>query len=278
MIDSHLHLWRLDRGECAWLTPAMPVLYRDFSPDDAWPLLRAAAVTGAVLVQAAPTEAETRFLLRVAEREHWVAAVVGWVDLAAPDAAQRIAALQRDGRGWLKGLRPMVQDIADTAWLARPELDTGFDALVAHGLAFDALVRPAHFEALSERLSRHPSLRAVLDHAGKPDIANGASGAWAAGLRDLASRHAGLVCKLSGLLTEADAGMSIDALRPFVREVFACFGPSRVMWGSDWPVLTLRDDYAGWHRMARALVVEQAAGHEAAVFGDTARHVYRLAP
>jgi L-fuconolactonase len=279
MIDAHLHLWRLDRADYAWLTPALgPALYRDVLPEHALPYLHAAGVQRALLVQAAATEAETRYLLQLACGQPWVAGVVGWVDLAAVDVRQRIALLQHEGAGLLKGLRPMVQDIADVNWLARAELDAGFDALVAHGLAFDALVRPVHFDALSQRLAHHPGLRAVLDHAGKPDIAQGGLGAWAAGLQALAARHPGLVCKLSGLLTEAAAATTIDALRPCVREVFGCFGPGRVMWGSDWPVLNLRSDYASWHTMARTLVAEFAPGHEANVFGNTARRVYDLRP
>lgn len=276
MIDAHLHVWKIDRGDYAWLTPALGPLYRDFLPEQAAAQLRAAEVHGAVLVQAAPTEEETRCLLAWAKREPWVAGVVGWVDLAAPDVDQRIAALRREGGGLLKGLRPMVQDMADVSWLARPELDAGFEALIAHGLVFDALVKPVHFDALAQRLSRHPALRAVLDHAGKPDIAGGDMVAWAAGLCALSTVHPGLVCKLSGLLTEACEGAKIDVMRPWVQEVFACFGPQRVMWGSDWPVLTLRSEYTGWHRMAQALVAEQAAGFEAEVFGGTARRIYGL--
>lgn len=277
MIDAHLHLWRIERGDYGWLMPTLGALYRDFLPGQALAQMQAAQVTRAILVQAAPTEAETRFLLAIAQREPWVAGVVGWVDLAAPDVARRIEVLQREGGGLLKGIRPMVQDMADVGWLAQPGLDAGFEALIAHGLVFEALVKPVHFCALGQRLSRHPTLRAVLDHAGKPDIAGGEPAVWAAGLRALAARHPNLVCKLSGLLSEAGEAATIDALRPWVREVLSCFGPQRVMWGSDWPVLTLRGDYGGWHRMAQTLVAAHAPSYQAGVFGGTARRVYGLA-
>ncbi len=275
IVDAHQHFWRLSRGDYAWLTPELRPLYRDFEAGDLVPLLARSHVDATVVVQAAATEDETHFLLRLAERHAFINGVVGWVDFAAPDAARRIAALVDAGRGKLKGLRPMIQDIADPDWVRRRELDAAFTAMIEHDLAFDALVKPRHFPALLARLQRHPRLRAVVDHAGKPDIANGGFDAWAAGLEELA-RATGAYCKLSGLLTEAAPGAAAEHLAPYVEHVFACFGAERVIWGSDWPVLNLASDYAGWFGLAHALASRFAGGHEPAVFGATAASFYRL--
>lgn len=276
-VDAHLHFWQLSRGDYDWLTPALAPLYRDFLPEHAGAALEAAGVDRVVVVQAAATEAETRHLFALAKSEPRIAGVVGWTDFEAADAPARIAALRADGGGLLKGLRPMVQDLADPAWLARPALDPAFDALVAHDLAFDALVRSVHVPALEARLRRHPQLRVVIDHAAKPDIAAGEFDAWAAALAALA-RHPNVHCKLSGLLTEAAPGADADTLDRHVAHLFAQFGPRRVLWGSDWPVLTLRADYARWLAIARALLERHAPGHEAAVFADNAAAFYRLPP
>ncbi len=274
-VDAHLHCWRLARGDYGWLTPALGALYRDFEPADIVATLAAHDVTMAVLVQAAPSENETRHLFALASGDPRLAGVVGWCDFATPDAAARIAALVRDGAGLLKGLRPMVQDLADPRWLASPTLDAAFDALLAHDLAFDALVRPLHYPALLARLRRHPRLRVVVDHAGKPDIAGHGFDAWADGIAELAAQP-GVHAKLSGLLTEAAPGADSDALAPYVAHLFACFGPRRLIWGSDWPVLTTRSDYAGWLAMAQALVARHAAGDRDAVFAGNAIAFYRL--
>ncbi len=274
-VDAHLHFWHLARGDYHWLTPAAGPLYRDFAPADIAATLAARDIGAAVAVQAAPTEAETRYLFALARAEPRIAAVVGWTDFEAADAGARIAALHRDGAGRLQGLRPMVQDIADPGWLAHPELDAAFEALIAHDLAFDALVRPRHFPALQARLRRHPALRVVIDHAGKPDIAGDGFAAWADGLAALAA-HPGVHCKLSGLLSEAGPGAGADALAPYVAQLFACFGPQRLMWGSDWPVLTARHAYGEWLALATALVRAQDATAEAAVFAATAIDFYRL--
>jgi L-fuconolactonase len=278
-IDAHQHYWRLERGDYDWLTPKLAALYRDFEPADLAEQLEPCRVASTVLVQAAATEAETRYLIALAKQHASIAGIVGWVDFEAVDGASRIARLVEEGAGVLKGFRPMIQDIADPRWLGRPALDAAFEALVAADLCFDALVMPRHLELLRQRLQRHPTLRAVLDHAGKPDIAGGvgtaAFEAWALQL-GLLARETSICCKLSGLLTEAAPGVDADALDPYVAHIFACFGPGRVLWGSDWPVLTLRASYAEWLHMAQVLVRRHAPGAGQAVFADNARRFYRL--
>jgi L-fuconolactonase len=237
IIDSHQHFWRLSRGDYTWLTTDHRVLYRDFLPADLAPLLSENSIRATVLVQAAASEAESRYLFEIAETHSFVAGVVGWVDFESPTIRQRIAGLTRDGGNKLKGLRPMIQDIADPHWVSRPALDRAFEAMAANGLVFDALVKPFQIDALRKRLLRHSKLRAVLDHAGKPDIANDGFDSWALDLERLA-RNTSAYCKLSGLLTEAGDRASTEHLAPYVAHAFACFGPERVLWGSDWPVVT----------------------------------------
>lgn len=275
LIDAHQHFWRLDRGDYGWLTPEAGALYRDWQPADLEPLLAAHGVRATMLVQAAPTEAETEYLLRLARDHAFIAGVVGWSDFEAADAPRRIAALAAHGEGHLRGLRPMVQDIADPGWLARPDLDPAFAAMARHGLVFDALVRPRHLAPLHARLLRHPDLRAVIDHSGKPDIAGGGFDGWARDIAALA-RDTGAYCKLSGLLSEAGEGAGASTLDRYVAHMLACFGPTRVLWGSDWPVLNLCGDYGGWLALARDLVRRHAPEAEARVFGGNAAILYGL--
>jgi L-fucono-1,5-lactonase len=230
-----------------------------------------------VLVQAAATEAETRYLLGLAAEYPFIRGVVGWVDFERQDAPERIAAMVAAGHGLLKGVRPMLQDAADPNWVQRPQLDPAFEALVEHGLVLDALVRPQHLTALHKRLDRDPALRVVIDHAAKPNVAGCEFSGWAGDVARLAHDTTAL-CKLSGLLTEAGPGASVEKIEPYVAHVFACFGPTRVLWGSDWPVLTAVCDYGRWLALARDLVGRHAPGHEAAVFGANAVNFYSLEP
>jgi L-fuconolactonase len=272
-IDAHQHFWRLDRGDYGWLTPAMTPLYRDYLPRDLAPHLADAGVGATILVQAAPSEAETYFMLEIAKSTPFVAGVVGWIDMEAPDVAERLVGLQEAGRGYLKGVRPMIQDIADPEWILSPSLERAFDAIEALDLCFDALVRPVHLEPLQRRLEQRPKLKVVIDHAAKPDIATGAKLGWSMRLASIASRTSAR-CKLSGLVTEAQRDWRIEDLAPFVEQVVAAFGPERIMWGSDWPVLNLASDYRTWHAAAERLLSSLPASDRARIFGGTAAQFY----
>jgi L-fuconolactonase len=275
-VDAHQHYWSLRRGDYGWLTPVNQALYRDFTPAQLSGELAVGSIRATVLVQAAATEAETRFLFELARQNASVAGVIGWIDFERRDVADRIGVLVREGGGRLKGLRPMIQDIEDPYWLDRSSLDAAFDALITHDLTFDALVTPVHLEVLAQRLQRHPGLRVVIDHAGKPDIAGGSLERWSSRIERLA-RMPSVHCKMSGLLTQAAEGCEAAALDAVVEHLFACFGADRVLWGSDWPVLTLRASYQHWLNMALELVRRHAPGQEEAVFGANAVRFYRLA-
>jgi L-fuconolactonase len=274
-IDAHQHYWRLDRGDYAWLSPREVLLYRDFMPSDLSGSLAECEIQATILVQAAATEAETRFLLELGRRTPSIAAVVGWVDFEAPDVQERMRALVREGDGKLKAFRPMVQDIDDPDWLARGSLDAAFDAMLINDLVFEALVTPRHLEVLRRRLHKHRNLKAVLDHAGKPDLAGSGFSGWSVKIGQIA-RATSVYCKLSGLLTQSAQAVDARALDPFVARIFECFGGDRVIWGSDWPVLTLRAPYRQWLDMSLELVHRHAPQHVDAVFANNAARVYGL--
>ena len=271
-VDAHHHVWNIARGDYGWLTPDLPI-HRDYTLDDLRPLLGDIAAT--VLVQSAPTEEETAFLLDVARNSAGlVRAVVGWTDLTRPDAPERIAALGTNPR--LKGLRPMLQDIEDTDWILRQDIQTGINAMVAADLSFDALVQPRHLRQLLEFYTRHPDLRLVIDHAAKPAIATGAWQPWADDIAQIA-RETSAFCKLSGLLTEARSDWQIDDLRRYVDHIIVCFGAKRVMWGSDWPVVNLAGCYTRWRNASVELLAELSGGEQDAILGSTAAGFYGFA-
>lgn len=270
MIDAHFHIWQLARGDYGWLTPAMGRIYRDVTLDDWRRESRPVGVMGGVVVQAAPTEAETRFLLTQANSSPDVLGVVGWVDLLAADAPQRIAALATHHK--LRALRPMLQDITDPDWILQAKLQPAWDAMLACELALDALIKPVHLSRIAALAQRYPSLRIVIDHGAKPDIAQGQWQDWADGLARLATAPQ-VVCKLSGLWTEAATGASLDKLTRYIHHILDSFGADRVMWGSDWPVLERAGLYADWLACALAqLTAQQHTG----VTETTARRIYRL--
>lgn len=274
-IDAHQHFWHVARRDYAWLTPdAYPELYRDFGPTDLAPMLARCGIDATVLVQGAETESETEFLLGIAGVTPFVAGVVGWTDLTTRGAPARIERLAH--RAKLVGLRPMLELIEDDDWILDPRLAPAFAAMERHGLCLDALIRPRHLPVLRRFLAAHPDLPVVIDHAAKPAIAGGELVGWSEQIRDVAD-SSGAFAKLSGLATEAATDWNAKTLEPYVDVLLESFGPRRLMWGSDWPVLNVAGHYEGWHTVAHTLTADLPAEDKDWVFGGTAARFYGLA-
>jgi L-fuconolactonase len=271
-IDAHQHFWTTGRNDYGWLTPALGPIYRDFLPQDLQPLLADANIDRTVLVQAAASEEETFFLLDMAAQTNFVAGVVGWVDLEAANAPDRVAAMAELG---VLGLRPMVQDIADTEWLLRPALRPALQAMISTDLRFDALIQPRHLPVLDQFVKLYPRLKIVIDHGAKPDIANGLIDDWAAGMQRLAA-GSDIYCKFSGLVTEAGEGWTASNLTPYTQLLIDAFGPNRLMWGSDWPVVNLASDYASWNSLSDTLLAGLASDQIAQIRGENAALFYGI--
>ena len=255
-------------------TPALRPIYRDFGPAELAPLLDRAGIDGTVLVQAAPSEAETwRLLTLAAQPASRVRAVVGWTDLAAPDAPARICRLAQEPL--LKGLRPMLQDIHDPEWILQPRLLPAIEAMTDTGLRLDLLIRPHQLEAALAFARAHPQLPMVIDHAAKPDIAGRSFEPWATCMARFAGQTQ-VRCKLSGLATEAGPGWNAASLRPYADHLLRHFGPARLLWGSDWPVLNLAGDYLRWDAVTSQLLEGLSAGEEAGVRGGNAAAFYGI--
>jgi L-fuconolactonase len=275
-IDAHHHFWRVARGDYGWLenNPAVAEINRDFLPADLEAARKACGVSHTVLVQAAPTVAETDFLLNLAEQTPHIAKVVGWIDFE--NAASRRELDRLATHEAFAGVRPMIQNIADPEWMNSPGVQWAYAALLEHDLAFDALGKPVHLEHFQRLFDTYPDLRIVIDHAMKPAILNRDDGRnfdyWAEHMAGIAESTP-VCCKVSGLLTEAAPGDGVEVLRPYVEHLLAAFGAKRLMWGSDWPVVNLASDYISWHSMAKELIPET---DHAAVFGETAQRFYRI--
>jgi len=270
-VDAHHHVWRLDRGDYGWLTPDMPI-YRDYGIEDLRP--RLGGIDATVLIQAAPAEAETEYMLEVARASRGlVKGVVGWTDLTAPDAAKRIETLAKDPM--IKGLRPMLQDITDTYWILRDEIKPALHAMAETGLCFDALIQPRHLQLMPIFGNMHPKLKIVIDHGAKPPIAKKNLQPWADELARVAS-DTNMYCKMSGLATEAGREWQMNDLRPYIEHMFDCFGPSRLMWGSDWPVIEMATTYERWHTISERFLFRYNLADRDEIMCDTAVRFYGL--
>ncbi|KUO08303.1 amidohydrolase family protein [Streptomyces sp. DSM 15324] len=284
LIDAHHHLWDLAQRPQPWLDdPDVASIRRTFTPDD----LRSTAthpiagrrLHGTVVVQCIPDVPETEDLLALAEQEPLILAVVGWADLTSPaigDVLDRL--LAGPGGGYLRSLRHLAQGETDPNWLQRPDVERGLRAAGDRGLRYDVLVRDHQLDQAIRLAERFPDLPQVLDHAGKPDIARRDIDGWENRIRRLAV-HPHVVCKVSGLITEADHTRWTTAdLRPVWDVLVSAFGPERLMFGSDWPVANLAGGWNRWAATVDELLTGWGESDVHALLSGTATAFYGLDP
>jgi L-fuconolactonase len=275
-IDAHFHSWHLSRGDYGWLTPEMGSIYRDVSVVDWQKLAQPQNISGGILVQAAPTVAETLHLLKLADENQAVLGVVGWVDFTAADAVSQIEQLTKHPK--LKGLRPMLHDLPDPAWILQPNVQPALAVMEKLGLVFDALIRPVHLPHILKIAECYPNLSIVIDHCAKPEIARGVDAAWqpwADGMAALAELP-NVYCKLSGVLNEAGKTPNLSICKPWIEYVLKIFDTERMMWGSDWPVLELAGDYQAWFEACFLLTEKYSTLQREDIFFNNAIRIYKL--
>lgn len=274
-IDAHQHYWEVERGDYGWLSPEAGILYKDLGPADLAPQLQEHRIDATIVVQAAPTVAETEYLLALCEREPTLAGAVGWID---PESEGFEATLVRlKASPYFLGIRPMLQDLDDDAYIVRPKVIEALRLLAKHDAALDVLVRPRQLPHVLRMLELVPGLRAIVDHIAKPNIAGHVTETWLGHMEAIAA-FPNVYCKLSGMVTEADhKRWQPDDIVPYVRHVCNLFGPDRVVFGSDWPVCLLAASYEQVVRLLEeALPTDWTAKQREAVFGGNAAAFYRI--
>lgn len=273
-IDAHQHFWHFEPTRDAWISDKMAPLRRDFLPPELQPLLQRHGFDGCVAVQAAQSEVETDFLLELTAKHDFIKGVVGWVDLRAENIDERLAYYRQFAK--LKGFRHILQGEADRALMLRPEFRRGISALGQYGFTYDLLILPDQLTYAAELASAFPNQAFVLDHIAKPLIKSGKTEPWRRDLQALAT-HENVLCKVSGLLTEADwQRWQPTDFRPYLDVVFDAFGTQRVMFGSDWPVCEVAGGYSRTISLLNDYLTSFSPTEQARFWGDNAVSFYNL--
>jgi L-fuconolactonase len=274
-IDAHQHFWIYNQRECDWIDEAMASIRRNFLPADLKPQLEKNGFQGSILVQVRQTLEETHWLLKLAEDNPFILGVVGWVDLRSPRLRAELESFA--GKPKLVGIRHIVQSEPDD-FLRQPDFLRGISILEEFDLAYDLLIYTKHLPITAEFVRRFPLQRFVLDHLAKPPIKSGSVDVWARGIRELASFQ-NVFAKVSGLVTEGDwQNWKPEDVRPYLDVAFECFGPSRLMFGSDWPVCTVAASYRQVANLVKDYLSKYAAEEREAVLGGNAAKFWRLKP
>jgi len=273
-IDAHQHFWRYNAAEYGWIDDSMIALRRDFLPSDSEREMARAGFDACIAVQVRQTLEETRWFLALADAHPFIVGVVGWVDLQGDDVRTTLQRVARHPK--LIGIRHIVQSEVDDRFLLGPAFCRGIALLAEFDLAYDILIYPRHLPISGEFVDRFERQRFVLDHLAKPNIRGGEIRTWERDLRRLADRP-NVFCKLSGLVTEADwQRWKPDDIRPFLEVALDCFGPSRLMIGSDWPVCTVAADYGRTMDVVIDFLADRPAEEQDAILGGNARRFWKL--
>lgn len=277
IIDAHHHVWDPRTARHAWLD-GVPQLNRPFSLADFEQARAPEGSRPASWSRCSPASRRPRSSSpsRTARPPSQIAGIVGWADLTSDGIADELARLQAlPGGDRLVGIRHLVQDEPDADWLLRPAVHRGLQAVAAAGLSYDLLIRPRQLTAALHLTQQLDGVRFVLDHGAKPDIASGRLEPWAKLITQLA-RRPNVACKLSGLVTEARPAWTMAQLTPYADHLLDCFGPQRLMFGSDWPVCTLAATYRDTVAITRITSSGLDQAGREAEFAGTAVTAYRL--
>jgi len=273
-IDAHHHFWKYSEAEYGWIGQDMAQLRRDFLAIDLEPEIAAAGVEGVLTVQARQTTEETAWLLTLAQQSSFVRGVIGWAPIASPEFPSLLESLVENRK--LKGLRHVLQDEPDEAYMLQPCFRRGISALKGTGLVYDILIYERQLPTALLLVDSHPEQIFVIDHLGKPKIREREYSPWRERMRELAARP-NVYCKLSGMVTEADwTNWTTDDLRPYFDIALESFGAERLLAGSDWPVCTVASSYQRWWRTLRELVSTLSPDEQDGILGRNAKKVYNL--
>ncbi|MGB3065512.1 amidohydrolase family protein [Sphingobacterium thalpophilum] len=273
-IDTHQHFWKFDPVRDSWITDEMHEIQRDFTPLDIQFLLERNGFAGSVAVQASQSAMETAYLVGLSKEYAFIKGVVGWVDLQAQDIDQQLADYRSESI--IKGFRHVVEGESDPDFLIRPAVLNGLKALAEFGYTYDLLIRPRHYAATLQCVEQNPRLQFVLDHIAKPPIKSREFDEWAAFIDRLAA-FPNVVCKVSGLATEADwTAWKLDDFKQYVDHIVDRFGKQRIMYGSDWPVCLLAASYEESIAIVEDKLGQFTTAEKNAFWAENAIRIYNL--
>ena len=251
IVDTHVHVWDLDRAEYPWLEGDQSILNQTWRIEQLEEERKKTGVVTGVLVQASGNNEDTDIMLETALKTEWIKGVVCWLPLIDPQKTQLLLEDRYLKEKYFKGIRHQIHDETNPQWLLQAPVIESLKILASYNIPYDVVaVLPSHIEAAIEVANQVPGLRMVFDHLSQPPISTKERfGEWGE-LMIEASRHSNFYAKISGLGTASGSfkGRTADDIKPYVGFSLEHFGIDRCFCGGDWPVSLLADNYSGTWR------------------------------
>jgi L-fuconolactonase len=274
IIDTHHHFWKYSAAEYGWINDEMKTIRRDFLPADLKKTLDDAGVSGAISVQARTTVEESDWLLSMAEKHDFLRGVVGWVPLTESDVEKHLERLAQHKK--FKGVRHVIQGEPDDNYILRPDFNAGVKKLLKYKLRYDILIFERHLKPSIRFVDQHPNQMFILDHVAKPKIKERVLSPWREDMIELGKRP-NVYCKISGMITEADwKKWSSADLAPYLDTALQAFGPKRLLFGSDWPVMLVAGQYKPWVELVKQTIKRYSAAEQEQILAKNAIEAYGL--
>jgi L-fuconolactonase len=274
IIDTHQHFWNYNPVEFDWIGEEMAAIRKDFLPDNLKETISGTEISGVISVQARQCLEETDWLLDLASSHDFIKGVVGWMPLSGDHITPLLEKYVENP--WLKGVRHVVQGEPDPEFILGKAFNRGVNMLKDHGLVYEVLIFGHQLPNAIRFVDRHPEQSFVLDHIAKPKIRSNGISNWSRDLKELAKRE-NVNCKISGMVTEADyRNWTPEQLQPYLNVVLDAFGPSRLMFGSDWPVCLVATSYSGWLDLVKRFLSDLSREEQDQIFFRNAVKTYRL--
>jgi predicted TIM-barrel fold metal-dependent hydrolase len=258
LFDTHQHLIYRHVDDYAW-TAGIPALQdKSFTFGNYQCLTQGLSICGTLFMESGADESgfreEARHVSNLARDP--TSLIKGLIVNCRPEAVQGFEAWLEEARGLgALGFRRILH-VVDDEVSRTVTFRANVRRIGAAGLTFDMCFLARQLPIACELAMACDNTRLILDHCGVPDIAGGGLAPW----RDLIRRLAAfpnVICKLSGVLAYCAPGQATyEAILPYVDHVLECFGPVRMVWGSDWPVVNMANGLPDWIAVTRRILAQ----------------------
>ena len=278
LLDTHQHLVYREKASYGWTKDIPPLAEGNFTLDDYKTLTEGLGIGGTLFMETGVDDPdyqqETRFVKSLADNSD--NGMIGLISSIRPESDEAFETwleetIEMGVVGYRRILHVMPDDTSQSDIFRKNVRKIGVS-----GKTFDICFLPGQLPIACELAKACENTKLILNHCGVPDIAGDGLDPWRQDIKALA-QIPNVICKLSGLMAYCAPGTSsLETIEPFVDHVLNCFGPNRMVWGSDWPVVNLAKGLPEWIAVTRKILGKLSADEASSIAYGTAQNVYKV--